>query len=70
MEYGILPAALLMYDTSEFTIIIIPRRARLSGEPLDTTECCVLKVTGTTLAEGSKRRGRWEFGYLDRDWRQ
>ena len=67
MEYGICPATLLVYDTSKFTVIIVPWRARSSGKSLGTTERCVLKAM---LAGGPNVKDGGEFGYLDRNWEQ
>ena len=57
MEQRIGPTTLLMYNTSKFAAIIVPRRARSSGESLDTSECRVLRVITVALVTWPKSRG-------------
>lgn len=42
MEQHVGPTTFLMYNTGKVTVIIVPWRARSSGESLDTSECRVL----------------------------
>ena len=42
MEQRVGPTTFLMYNTGKVTVIIVPWRARSSGESLDTSERRVL----------------------------
>ena len=56
VEQCIGPTTFLVDDTSEYTVIILPWRTRLSCESLDTSERRVLKPVGITLITGLKRQ--------------
>lgn len=57
VEQCVGPTTFLVYDTSKFAVVVVPRCAGSSGESLNTSERRVLKVTKVKLAMGSERQG-------------
>ena len=68
MEQCVGPPTFLMYNTGKFAVIIIPWRAWLPCESLDTSKRCILRVVKVALALGPSIK-RILCDYLDRNWR-